>query len=394
MKTEVLESRERLRTRAERLERAKASGLSYSGGEFYPETMLVWAKGFYNGLAKITLNGRVGFINSKGDLVVKATLKDAGYFSENLAPFESDGGKWGYIDSQGKLKIEPRFDWALSFKEGLALVQSGGLWGFIDRNGKFVIEPQFESAASFSEGLAQAGFYDKRFVSEFAPKGTWQTGFIDRQGNWAIKSTNGVAHCSFNGGMTIVSGWTKNDDEIKHDVSVIDKSGKELWKLNTRSIYGFNEDTLVVEFKEEKGANGQYRNSLYTFVDRSGKRMTDKTFQVLAGFSEGLSVAKIKIDEDFGFIDKSGEFVIAPKFSFARGFSEGLAAVKTVDEDGLYERFGFIDKSGNWVIKPQFKWVEDFQESFALVAHDGRYSNPEKFGYIDRKGKYIWKPTR
>lgn len=38
--------------------------------------------------------------------------------------------------------------------EGLAPVQVDNRWGFIDTNGRFVINPQFDRAEPFAEGLA------------------------------------------------------------------------------------------------------------------------------------------------------------------------------------------------------------------------------------------------
>ena len=95
---------------------------------------LTFQQGFSEGLAKISVNGKVGFINTKGEIVIQPKLKDAGYFSENLAPFENKSGKWGFINKNGEIVIKPRFGWALSFSEGLALVQVGELWGYIDRS--------------------------------------------------------------------------------------------------------------------------------------------------------------------------------------------------------------------------------------------------------------------
>jgi hypothetical protein len=40
------------------------------------------------------------------------------------------------------------------FSGGLASVLDRGKFGFIDRDGNFFIEPEFEAADSFSEGVA------------------------------------------------------------------------------------------------------------------------------------------------------------------------------------------------------------------------------------------------
>lgn len=71
-------------------------------------------------------------------------------------------GKQGYIDKTGKFVINPQFDGAGDFSEGLARVCiggsyppcCGGKWGYIDRTGKILINPQFDYAEDFSEGLA------------------------------------------------------------------------------------------------------------------------------------------------------------------------------------------------------------------------------------------------
>ena len=62
--------------------------------------------------------------------------------------------KWGYIDLQGKIVINPQFTTANYFNEGLALVSTGDKYGYIDKTGKYVINPSFIKATDFSEGVA------------------------------------------------------------------------------------------------------------------------------------------------------------------------------------------------------------------------------------------------
>ena len=49
--------------------------------------------------------------------------------------------KYGFIDKNGKVVIEPQFDNVSAFSEGLAKVEKDGKWGFIHKSGKVVIEP-------------------------------------------------------------------------------------------------------------------------------------------------------------------------------------------------------------------------------------------------------------
>ena len=62
-------------------------------------------------------------------------------------------GKWGFIDTEGHYVINPQFDGAGLFSEGLARVKIDSKGGFIDAKGTIVINPQFDDVKSFSEGF-------------------------------------------------------------------------------------------------------------------------------------------------------------------------------------------------------------------------------------------------
>jgi hypothetical protein len=51
------------------------------------------------------------------------------------------GNRFGYIDKTGKFAINPQFDRAGDFEQGLAPVWVGGRQGYIDKNGKYVWSP-------------------------------------------------------------------------------------------------------------------------------------------------------------------------------------------------------------------------------------------------------------
>ncbi len=95
-----------------------------------------------------------GYVNLKGEIVVNPQFDDARFFDNGLAEVRL-GTRWGIIDESGKYIINPQFDDVSSFSEGLAAVGLGGKCGFMDKQGKIVINPQFDDVrSSFSEGLA------------------------------------------------------------------------------------------------------------------------------------------------------------------------------------------------------------------------------------------------
>ncbi len=61
------------------------------------------------------------------------------------------GELWGFVSLDGSVVLEPQFEDALSFSEGMAAVKKDGKWGYIDRSGNFLIEPMFEEAGALSK---------------------------------------------------------------------------------------------------------------------------------------------------------------------------------------------------------------------------------------------------
>lgn len=76
---------------------------------------------------------------------------------KDLNPVENAEWKYGYMDRQGNIIINYKFDRAYDFFEGLALVfvtkNKTDYYGFIDEKGNEVIPLKYEFAENFSEGL-------------------------------------------------------------------------------------------------------------------------------------------------------------------------------------------------------------------------------------------------
>jgi hypothetical protein len=136
------------------------------------------AKSFSDGLAHVILKGKHGFIDITGNEIVPCKYSDIKNFSDGLAQVTYNG-KYGFIDKTGNEIIPCTYDFARSFSDGLAAVNiggkwteidpvfkqvfkgldnyisfEGGKWGFIDTGGKVVIQLQYDHAESFKDGKA------------------------------------------------------------------------------------------------------------------------------------------------------------------------------------------------------------------------------------------------
>lgn len=154
---------------------------------------------FSEGLCPVECDERLyGYVNMKGQIVIKPIYRDAESFTEGLAAVTNDKNKTGFVDKTGNMVIPPQFShsndthfceglcsvargargnsitgpfeviektgktvvpakyqFVSDFHEGLATFQDHGRYGYIDKSGKVVIPAHFKSANDFMDGLAQ-----------------------------------------------------------------------------------------------------------------------------------------------------------------------------------------------------------------------------------------------
>jgi WG containing repeat len=125
------------------------------------------SKVFRNGLAKVKVNGKYGFVDETGKFVIPAKLTDVYNFGfdPQITPAQS-GGKWGYIDRQGKFIIPPQFTEVFNFDRrfnSLAMVKIDNKYGFIDRRGKIVVPARFDEIydnTPYNGGVGVLNYFD------------------------------------------------------------------------------------------------------------------------------------------------------------------------------------------------------------------------------------------
>lgn len=139
----------------------------------------VW--GFSEGLAATWLNGKCGFINRTGEVVIGHQYEKLGQgenlyhandyklkFSQGLCSVRKNG-KWGFINTNGEVIIPFQFNNIGGFTEDLAPVSIEGKWGFVNKNGELVIPAKYDDVSNFNKGFAKV--YDAE-----------ETYFINREG--------------------------------------------------------------------------------------------------------------------------------------------------------------------------------------------------------------------
>lgn len=129
-----------------------------------------YAIDFSEGLARVELYGKSGFIDKAGNEIIHLKYVEARNFSEGLAAVKLND-KWGYIDKTGKEVIPLKYDnVGYYFSEGLARVKLNGKWGFVDKSDRVVIPLKYDSVDYFSENKAKVTLNGEEF-------------YIDKNGN-------------------------------------------------------------------------------------------------------------------------------------------------------------------------------------------------------------------
>jgi hypothetical protein len=148
-----------------------------SGKETH-ETEATRTSGFdtdtHEGLRRLALNGKWGFVDSQQKWVIPPQFGDESTFSEGAAAV-SRGSRWGFIDRSGQSIMPEEFDATGDFHDGFARVKRQQSWSYVDKTGRAIGDGTFSDAADFSGGLARVQ----------ATSGLW--GYINSKGDWLIE---------------------------------------------------------------------------------------------------------------------------------------------------------------------------------------------------------------
>jgi len=229
-------------------------------------------------------------------------------FSEGLTVVNVDG-RLGYMDTGGEIAIEPRYALAGSFSEGVALVEEplgrskDGLprirFGLIDTKGKWVnylphtMELGFNDLV-FSEGLL-------RFQGDDEHRQLY--GFLDRDGEWAIEP----AHT--------------NVGDFHEDRALFEYHGRWGWLDPEGEVAVDPLFDWAGDFSQ--GLAPAERDGKAGFIDRHGNTAIEFRYDRAASFSEGL--AHVGEGDRHFYIDAQGKVAFECPFYASLDFSEGLA---------------------------------------------------------------------
>lgn len=318
------------------------------------------AEGFLHVYRDKSENGNLetpGCFDSEGNIIAPFGAYDQiDVFSEGLCAVRSNG-KSGFIDGSGAVVIPLEYDEVYSFSEGLAAVRKDDHFGFIDTSGKLVIPLEYEKVSSFYEG--SAWFRKEKAGWLWFPKST-QYGRIDQKGKVVMKtkyelSISGLDDYCGNYAITQDGdneGLINRQGELiipnRYRVRIIDGMDEFVFYAgeNTDAEYDSIHTSGDGIFAVKKG-------DLCGYISEKGEVVLPlEEYSRADSFQNGFAV--VAKNDQYGFINTAGELVVPMEYEYADDFSDGLAKVK---KDGS---FGFINASNDVIIPIQYGSAESF----------------------------------
>ncbi len=97
-------------------------------------------------------DGKCGFVDASGTLVVPFIYDDVIEFVDGRAAVRRDGS-WGIIDEAGTEILPCGYSSVQSYRYGFAEVRDGDMYGLVDRSGSFAVPCEYEEINTLARGL-------------------------------------------------------------------------------------------------------------------------------------------------------------------------------------------------------------------------------------------------
>jgi hypothetical protein len=312
---------------------------------------------FSEGLAKVKLQGKYGYIDRSGKLVIPASLEAAGDFHEGFTVVLVNG-RYRYIDKKGTDVFKKNFKNAAFFSDGLALVSNDeGQAGFIDKKGINVIPFSYQLALPFKDGLAP--------VRE-AGSG-WKV--INKKGETIFSFPGNVLGPTgvFSEGMLPV---TVKDDKSGLSANFLDITGKMICKETYSKVSAFHNGRAIVCTDNPNRKSGNMQFFFYGIIDKAGNVITKKKYscleesQVPGIYFYGNVITGISTCEGYGLLDANGREISEPKYSSFVNLSDTAFVCKEAGKSSI-KSYLVITTSGRAPLE-----IPKLSKYFAIAGKD------------------------
>jgi hypothetical protein len=272
--------------------------------------------------ATFLLDGRWGFMDLSGRVVVPPSYPFMGVFSEGVAIAATDAGDV-YLDVHGNIVLPGPYQEATDFIDGLARVKVDGRWGIIDRSGAFVHPPTFDKIGTIVGGAA-----------------------------WAVQG----GRCSVLSASGVVGSDFDDVQMAKHDGTWPVKRGEQWHLLRPDGQLGGGYERVGAV---DNGFAMAKQGGKWAFLRADGSPLTEHRYDDLRSFIDGHAAVRVE-GRGWSLLREDGS-ELPGAYEDVGMFGEGLCPVRSGG------RWGYVDRSGAAVVAPSLAAAGRFAHGFAAV---------------------------
>ena len=302
-------------------------------------------------------------------------LVDYGAMSEGLIPIVKKDSRISFVDKNGKEKfvLKPHNGKEITkvgmFYDGRAQIQTeDGKFGYIDKNGKVVIEPKYNAATSFMDGVAFVTKKEKDSEDVVVTK-------IDKNGKEIKLGKNLIPYrisgLGFEMPNELCFKVNKESDESKS--VLIDDDGKitKTFPKKVEFVVDLQKDNYIFKDDEDKfGLNNSKDETIIRAKYEFMQRLSNGNFLVEKS-NDKYDIINEKDEPVKSFSDDYGIMTYYPEF--------GLILAKTGTD-----KYELLDIDGNKVSQDEFIIHES-----ALVSNSKSYTATSDYFNADELAKKI-----
>lgn len=332
---------------------------------------------FINGFAQISIGGKYGFINTNGELVIQPTLTSVQVVANRgyVIAKEIDGKNYyAFADTLLQITIPFTYDEISIIPDGF-VAKKGNLKLLLDAAGKSVYSSSYNSYYLANEGKT---LNSSLFIVESKSK----FGVTDNKGRLILPIIYKNIISDSSGKYYIVTTADNKSSLIDSSKNILIQPGQNIISYLSNGVY-------VIRNENHTPDNLQIR----LFNVRLKKYLNLKPYQdVSSKFSEGLLA--VLINKKLGYINENGDLIIEPiyetptlDYSYADmegdGHEDGEGDYSENNMTSLYSDCYFIDFTKSSIEESIWKSNYDFSDGLTVVQIG------EKYGYINKKGQIV-----
>lgn len=371
-------------------------------------------------LFRIIENGRFGYIDAKGKVVIAPRFRNGSDFSDGLAAVRLDG-YYGYIDKKGSYIIPPKYEFATGFENGIAVVYVKGAPRLIDILGNTVLGDKYKELSFITPTKARAvtkkgkmgyidvvsnklfvdtiysysipSFYDGvAVIGKSLSKNEYVKGVIDTLGNMIVPFGKYKEIGNFLHGYSLVKIGGNN----AISTGVIDTKGNLLFSRPDTNNISFSRnfcnglsriEQCKYRITDSNGVSTACPEIYCGYINLKGKIVLNDTSIYSAGdFSCGRAFISKSNYADY-MLNTQMKRVEVETFKTVNPFKGGYAIVD------FGHGWGIIDTNGTVIVKPCYDKIEDiWTEDSCFIFSIPRVDDGLLYGIANLRGEILLKP--